>query len=48
MSQINQLQTGYGQKTLEELAQPAVDGDKHAEKAIKVVKQAGAQGKGGK
>src|SRR5689334_19544387 len=47
-SQVNQLQSGYGQMTLRELAHLAVQGDSEAEKAIKMVKQAGSQGKGGK
>ena len=47
-SQINQLQSGYGQMTLRDLAHAAVNGDKEAEKAIKMIKQAGSQGKGGK
>jgi hypothetical protein len=47
-SQINQLQTGIGQETLGSVAQEAVDGDEQAAKAIKMVKQAGTQGKGGK
>lgn len=47
-SQVNQLQTGYGQMTLRDLAHSAVGGDAEAEKAIKMIKQAGSQGKGGK
>ncbi len=47
-SQVNQLQTGYGQMTLGELATRAAQGDPEAIKAIKMVKQAGSQGKGGK
>ena len=47
-SQINQLETGYGQMKLSEVAQRAANGDPQAVKALKMVKQAGTQGKGGK
>lgn len=47
-SQINQLATEYKTMTLRDLAHLAVRGDREAEKAIKMVKQAGTQGKGGK
>jgi len=47
-SQVNQLETGYGQMKLGDVAQRAADGDPQAVKALKMVKQAGTQGKGGK
>lgn len=47
-SQVNQLQTGYGQRTLGELSELAARGDREAVKAIKMAKQAGSQGKGGR
>jgi RHS repeat-associated protein len=47
-SQVNQLQTGYGQLTLGEISDLAAQGDPEAVRAIKMVKQAGSQGKGGK
>ena len=47
-SQINQLSTEYKTMSLRDLAHLAVRGDREAEKAIKMVKQAGTQGKGGK
>jgi hypothetical protein len=46
--QVGELQTGYGELTLGEVARRAVAGDQDAEKAMKMVKQAGAQKKGGK
>jgi len=39
-SQVHQLRTGYPDKTLAELAELAVNGDREAEKALKMVKQA--------
>jgi hypothetical protein len=47
-SQINQLATEYKTMTLRDLSHLATRGDREAEKAIKMVKQAGTQGKGGK
>jgi hypothetical protein len=47
-SQVNQLQTGYGHRTLGELSDLAARGDREAIKAIKMAKQAGSQGKGGR
>lgn len=47
-SQVNQLETGYGEMKLGDVAQRAADGDPRAVKALKMVKQAGTQGKGGK
>jgi len=47
-SQVRPLKTGYGQMTLGELAQKATAGDREVEKALKMIKQAGSQGKGGK
>ncbi|HEY2043946.1 MAG TPA: RHS repeat-associated core domain-containing protein [Jatrophihabitans sp.] len=47
-SQVNQLQSGYGQLSLGDLATRAAAGDKQAVKALKMIKQAGSQGKGGK
>jgi hypothetical protein len=47
-SQVNQLQTGYGELTLGELSDLAAQGDREAVKAIKMAKQAGSQGKGGR
>ena len=46
--QVNQLQTGYGERTLGEISDLAARGDREAVKAIKMVKQAGSQGKGGR
>lgn len=46
--QVAQLETGYGQLTLREIARRAVGGDPQAIKALKMIKQAGTQGKGGK
>lgn len=48
--QVNQLETGYGNKTVGELANSAAKGDRAAETAIKIIKQAGskAQKYGGK
>lgn len=46
--QVAQLETGYGQLTLREIARRAVNGDPQAIKALKMIKQAGTQGKGGK
>jgi RHS repeat-associated protein len=46
--QINQLQSGYGQLTLRKVAELAARGDAQAVKALKMAKQAGSQGKGGK
>jgi UPF0716 family protein affecting phage T7 exclusion len=46
--QVAQLETGYGQLTLREIARRAVRGDPQAIKALKMIKQAGTQGKGGK
>lgn len=47
-SQVHKLQTGYGELTLGEAAELAVNGDAKAGEAIKIVKQSGSQGKGGK
>ncbi len=49
-SQVNQLQTGYENLTVGELANRAAAGDKEAEKALKIIKQAEkkAQKYGGK
>jgi RHS repeat-associated protein len=47
-SQVNQLQSGYGELTLGEVSELAASGDREAEAALKMVKQAGSQGKGGK
>ncbi len=47
-SQINELQSGYGQLTLGEISDLTARGDPEAAKALKMVKQAGTQGKGGK
>ncbi len=49
-SQVKQLQTGYENLTVGELANRAAAGDKEAEKALKIVKQAEkkAQKYGGK
>lgn len=47
-SQVNQLQTGYGELTLGELSDLAAQGDREAVKAIKMAKQAGSRGKGGR
>jgi hypothetical protein len=47
-SQVRQLQTGYGELTLGELSDLAAAGDRDAIAAIKMAKQAGSQGKGGK
>lgn len=46
--QLRQLQTGHGDLTLGELAQLAADGDQEAKRSMKMVKQAGTQGKGGR
>jgi len=46
-SQVRQLQTGYGELTLGQLSTLAAKGDREAIKAIKMIKQAGSQGKGG-
>ena len=46
-SQVNQLQSDYGQLTLGEVSDLAARGDPQAIKAIKMAKQAGPQGKGG-
>ena len=46
-SQINQLQTGYGELTLGEISDLAASGNREAIRAIKMAKQAGSQGKGG-
>jgi hypothetical protein len=47
-SQVNHLASDYRQMSLRDLAHRAVQGDREAERAIKMVKQAGSQGKGGK
>jgi hypothetical protein len=47
-SQLRQLQTGYGERTLGELSDLAASGDREAVRAIKMAKQAGSQGKGGR
>lgn len=47
-SQVRQLESGIGEQTLGELAERAATGDAQAVKALKMVKQAGSQGKGGK
>ena len=47
-SQVKQLQSGMGQMTLRDIAHLAARGDKTAIKALKMIKQAGTQGKGGK
>jgi hypothetical protein len=46
-SQVQQLESGYGQLTLGELSDLAARGDRQAVKAIEMAKQAGSQGKGG-
>jgi hypothetical protein len=49
-SQVNELQTGYGELTVGELANMAAAGDVEADRAVKMVKQANkkAQKYGGK
>jgi RHS repeat-associated protein len=47
-SQLRQLQTGYGERTLGEISDLAASGDREAVRAIKMAKQAGSQGKGGR
>lgn len=47
-SQLRQLQTGYGEMKLGELSRMAAAGDREAIRAIKMAKQAGSQGKGGR
>ena len=46
--QLRQLQTGYGELTMRELSEMAARGDREAVRAIKMAKQAGTQGKGGR
>jgi hypothetical protein len=43
-SQVRQLQSGYEQLTVGELAEKAVQGDAAAETAIKIIKQARKKG----
>jgi hypothetical protein len=47
-SQVNELQTGMGEQTVRAVAEDAANGDEQAIKAMKMIKQAGTQGKGGK
>lgn len=47
-SQVKQLQSGYGELTLRGLSERASSGDREAARAIKMAKQAGSQGKGGR
>jgi len=47
-SQVRQLQTGHGELTLGEISELAASGDRQAVRTLKMVKQAGSPGKGGR